>query len=73
MEPQLIRGETMMWLTIPMASVLMLAVGGRLPGQIVVNQDTTVNYTTEEDVHIVNGANPVRSKYWAAPQAALWA
>ena len=45
-------------LTIPMALVLMIAAGGHLQGQIVISQDTTIDYTTEEDVHIVEGADP---------------
>ncbi len=40
------------------AVVLVLGAVGRTSGEIIIDQNTTINYTTEEDVHIVEGANP---------------
>ena len=40
------------------AVVLVLGAVGRTSGEIVIDQNTTINYTTGEDVHIVEGANP---------------
>ncbi len=45
-------------LTVAMASALLLAAGGHLQGQIVIDQDTTIDYSTTEDVHIVAGLDP---------------
>ncbi len=45
-------------LTIFMASVLVLAAAGRIQRQTVIDKDTTIDYTTEEDMHIVEGADP---------------
>jgi len=40
------------------AVVLVLGAVGRTSGEIIIDQNTTIDYTTEEDVHIVQGADP---------------